>query len=153
MLYKKGARAASLSFNEAQEEALCVGWTDVKSKRINSSRYILRFTPRRAGSDWSISNIRRAERMINAGRMTEAGLKKVAEAHQNGQWEAAIKSAQTDLIPTDLHKALRRRKGALAGYQSLKDARKRQILHSLLTAKSQATRQRRIGAIVSEVSD
>ncbi len=153
VLYKKGAREASLSLHEAQEEALCFGWVDVMSKSIDSSRYSLRFTPRRAGSVWSISNIRRVERLINAGLMTEAGFEKVAEAHQSGQWDAVIRSERTDRVPTDLEKALRRRKGALAGYRSLTDSRKRQLLHGLLTAKSQATRQRRIEAIIQEVAE
>jgi uncharacterized protein YdeI (YjbR/CyaY-like superfamily) len=153
VLYKKGAREASLSMDEAQEEALCFGWTDVKSKGIDSSRYSLRFTPRRASSVWSISNIRRVERLIKEGLMADAGLEKVAEARQNGQWDAAIRSEQTDLIPADLEKALRRRKGALAGYRSLTHSRKKQLLHGLLTAKSQATRQRRIEAILREVTE
>lgn len=38
-------------------------------------------------------------------------------------------------------------------YRSLTDSRKRQLLHWLLTAKSQATRQRRIEAILQEVAE
>ena len=153
VLYKKGVREATLTLDEAQEEALCFGWTDVKSKSIDSSRYSLRFTPRKAGSLWSISNIHRVERLIAAGLMTEAGWEKVAEAHQNGQWDAAVRSERTDLVPTDLETALRRRKGALAAYKSLTDSRKKQLLHRLLTAKSPATRQRRVEAIVQEVAE
>ena len=151
VLHKKGEQATLLSFEEAQAEALCFGWTDVKSKSIDDSRYALRFTPRRAGSVWSLSNIRRVETLIADGRMTEAGLTRVAEAQQNGQWEAGIRSEQTELIPSDLEKALRRRKGALAGYRSLPHSRKKQLLHSLFTSKSEATRQRRIDAIVQEI--
>ncbi len=153
VLYKKGARKAPLTLDEAQEEALCFGWTDVKSKSIDDSRYSLRFTPRRAGSNWSLSNIRRVEKLIAAGLMAKAGLEKVAEAHQNGQWDAAIMSERTRVIPTDLEEALRRRKGALAAYKSLSNSRKKQLLHGLLTAKNQATRQRRIQAIVQEVAE
>ncbi|MGH9839726.1 MAG: YdeI/OmpD-associated family protein [Blastocatellia bacterium] len=85
--------------------------------------------------------------------MTEAGLKKVAEAHQNGQWDAAIRIEQTDVIPTDLEKVLRRRKGALAGYRRLTHSRKRQILRWPLASKSQVTRQRRVEAVVQEVAE
>jgi uncharacterized protein YdeI (YjbR/CyaY-like superfamily) len=152
VLYKKGARESALSFEEAQDEALCFGWTDVKSKGIDGARYSLRFTPRRAGSQWSMSNIRRVEQLIQEGRMTETGLEKIVEAQHNGQWEVAIRSEQTDMIPADLEEALQRRKGALAGYRSLTHSRKRQLLRGLYTAKSQATRQRRIQAIVQEVA-
>ena len=152
ILYKKGAHTASLSFEEAQAEALCFGWTDVKSKNIDHSRYALRFTPRRANSVWSMTNIRRVETLIAAGRMTAAGLAKVTEAQHNGQWEAGIKSEQTDHIPADLEKALHRSKGALDRYKNLPHSRKKQLLRGLLTAKSGASRQRRIAAIVQEVS-
>lgn len=152
VLHKKGAGEASLTLDEAVEEALRFGWIDGLLKSLDSSRYSLRFSPRRAGSVWSISNIRRAEKLIDEGLMTEAGLAKITEAQQNGQWEAAIQRERTDVIPADLEKALRRRKGALAGYRSLADSRKKQLLHWLLTARSQTTRQRRIEAIVREVA-
>ena len=152
VLYKKGTRTPSLALAEAQEEALCFGWIDHISRSIDGSRYSLRFTPRRAGSIWSITNIRRVRRLIEAGLMTEAGLQKVREAQQNGQWEAAIAREQTDLLPTDLEKALRRRKGALAAYRRLNNSRKKQLLHWLLTAKSQETRRRRLEAIIREVA-
>ena len=62
----------------AQEEALCFGWIDHRNKSLDSSRFLL----------WSNTNIRRVERLIQAGRMTEAGLEMVVEAKRNGQWAA-----------------------------------------------------------------
>jgi uncharacterized protein YdeI (YjbR/CyaY-like superfamily) len=151
VIYKRGPRKACLSLNDAQEEALCFGWVDVKNKRLDEDRYSLLFSPRRAGSSWSISNIQRVEQLIKAGQMTDAGLAKVTEAQANGQWAIALRIEQTDLIPPELDHALRKRRGALLGYRSLTHSRKRQILRWLLTAKSQVTRQRRIDAIVQEV--
>lgn len=153
VLYKKGAREVALSLDEAVEEALCYGWIDGKAMSFDHSRYTLRFTPRKPGSMWSISNIRRVEKLIGEDRMTEAGLEKVVEAQQNGQWDVAIRIEQTDLIPDELEKALRREKGALAAYRKLAHSRKKQLLHWLLTAKMEDTRQRRIAAIVEEVSE
>ena len=152
VLYKKSAMQGSLSIDEAQEEALCFGWIDHLSRTLDNSRFLLRFTPRRAGSVWSITNIRRVERLIEAGLMTEAGAEKIADARQNGQWDAAIARERTDLIPADLQKALRRRKGALAGYRAMTDSRKKQFVHWLLTARNEATRKRRLEAIVKEAT-
>ena len=152
VLYKKSARPSSLSIGEAQEEALCFGWIDHLSRSLDASRFLLRFTPRRSGSIWSITNINRVERLIKDGLMTKAGLEKVTEAKQNGQWQAAIAREKTDLLPEDLAKALRKQKGALAGFRGLANSRKKQLLHWLLTAKSQATRQRRLEAIVREAA-
>ena len=152
VLYKKGSRPHSLSIGEAQEEALCFGWIDHLSKTLDASRFLLRFTPRKAGSIWSMTNIRRVRRLTRMGLMTKAGLEKVAEARRNGQWKAAIARERTDLIPADLGKALRKRKGALAGYRALTSSRKKQLVHWLLTAKNEATRKRRLEAILEEAA-
>ena len=153
VIFKKGVREESLTLDEAIEEALCFGWIDGKLKSLDAEKYSLRFSPRKADSIWSISNIHRVEMLIKLGLMTDAGLEKVAQAHLSGQWEAAIRREQTDVIPEDLEKALRRRKGAIAAYRSLTDSRKKQLLHLLFTAKRPETRQRRIAAIVNEVVD
>ena len=151
VLYKKGVREAALSLDEAVKEALCFGWIDGKLVSLDEERYSLRFTPRKPNSVWSMSNIRRVEELIGEGLMTEAGLQKVAEARQSGQWEAAIRREEVDVIPPDLEKALRRRKGAIATYRSLPASRKKQLLHWILTAKRSGTRQRRINAILEEL--
>ncbi|NIN67764.1 MAG: hypothetical protein GTO63_24270, partial [Anaerolineae bacterium] len=82
-----------------------------------------------------------------------AGLEKIAEARRSGQWDAAINRERTHVIPPDLEKALRQRKGAIAAYSSLSDSRKKEILHWLFTAKRPETRQRRVEAIVGEVAE
>ena len=58
---------------ELQETALCHGWVDTQTKRIDEGRYAVRFVPRRPGSSWSAKNRRMAARLLQAGRMTEAG--------------------------------------------------------------------------------
>ena len=77
---------------------------------------------------------------------------KIAEAHQSGQWHAAIERERSDVIPQDLQKALRRKKGAIAAYRDMNDSRKKQLLHWLFTARRAETRKRRIEEIVRDVS-
>lgn len=57
-----------------QEAALCHGWVDTQTRRIDAERYAIRFVVRRAGSTWSVRNRRMAERLRDQGRITEAGL-------------------------------------------------------------------------------
>jgi len=152
VLYKKGMREGAMSLDEAVEEALCFGWIDGKLLSMDAEKYSLRFTPRRANSVWSITNIRRVERLMKEGLLTKAGLEKIAAARRSGQWEAAITREQTEVIPADLERALRRVRGAVAAYRSLKDSRKKQLLHWLSLARKEETRRKRIEAIVGEVS-
>jgi uncharacterized protein YdeI (YjbR/CyaY-like superfamily) len=150
--YKKGFQESTLSLDEAVEEALCFGWIDGLLRRLDERRYSLRYTPRRRNSVWSMSNIHRVERLIQQDRMTEAGLAKIAEAKENGQWEAASRREQVEIIPPDLEKALHSRKGAIAAYRALPASRKKQYIYWLQSAKRPATRQSRIEKIVEEVA-
>jgi uncharacterized protein YdeI (YjbR/CyaY-like superfamily) len=152
VIYKKGVREGAMTLNDAVEEALCFGWIDGKLKSLDDEKYSLRFSPRRADSVWSMTNIGRVERLIETGRMTEAGLEKIAQARESGQWQAAIRREQTDVIPPDLEEALRQA-DAVDAYRDLTDSRKKQLLHWLFTAKRPETRQRRVAAIVKEVTD
>lgn len=151
-IYKKGTRKQNLSLDDAVEEALCFGWIDGKLVSLDAERYSLRFTPRKANSVWSIRNIKRIEKLIEEGLMTEAGMEKVNAARRNGQWDAAINREQIDRIPEDLDEALRRRKGSMTGFNELTNSRRKQLLHWLFTAKRSETRQNRIKAIVQEAS-
>jgi uncharacterized protein YdeI (YjbR/CyaY-like superfamily) len=152
VLFKAAYREGQLSLSDAVEEALCFGWIDGKLQPLDSRLYALRFTPRRPGSVWSVTNIARVHRLTKDGRMAPAGLAKVTEARRNGQWQAAQARERTDQPPPDLRMALRRRKGATAGYRLLLQSRKKQLLHLLSTSKRPETRQKRIEAIVAEAA-
>ena len=86
---KKGATTPSVALVPATEEALCFGWIDSAMQPIDDERYALRYTPRRKGSDWSAVNRARAQRLIEEGRMTDAGIAAIEEAIRNGRWESS----------------------------------------------------------------
>jgi len=56
-----------------QEVALCHGWVDTQTKRIDEQRYAIRFVPRRPRSHWSEKNRAMARRLIAEGRLTAEG--------------------------------------------------------------------------------
>ena len=98
-----------------------------------------------------MSNIRRVEKLIEEGKMTDAGKEKIAQAKENGEWEAAIRREQVEKIPKDLEKALRKEKGALSGYRALPDSRKKLFIYWLQSAKRESTKGKRIQKIIEEV--
>lgn len=89
---KVKSKENGVRYDKAVEEAICFGWIDGLMYSIDKDRYILRFTPRRPGSIWSLINRNRAQTLISEGRMTEAGMAKVKEAQSNGRWETAYSS-------------------------------------------------------------
>jgi uncharacterized protein YdeI (YjbR/CyaY-like superfamily) len=74
-IHKKGSDNTSVSLTEAVDQALCFGWIDSKGRRIDDDSYMVRFTPRRAGSNWSSRNITRVEELRAEGLMHEAGIR------------------------------------------------------------------------------
>ena len=71
--YRKATKKPSIDYIEAVEEAICFGWIDGFEKGMDAERYATRFSPRRPKSNWTETNKQRAKRMIDEGRMTEAG--------------------------------------------------------------------------------
>jgi uncharacterized protein YdeI (YjbR/CyaY-like superfamily) len=72
--HKVGSGRRSITWPEAVDEALCVGWIDGIRRRIDDSSYSIRFTPRRKSGIWSAVNIARVAELTAAGRMQPAGL-------------------------------------------------------------------------------
>jgi uncharacterized protein YdeI (YjbR/CyaY-like superfamily) len=72
--YKRDSGRPSVTYHEALDEALSVGWIDGVRKSLTADSYTIRFTPRRTGSYWSRVNTARAEALKAGNRMTPAGL-------------------------------------------------------------------------------
>jgi uncharacterized protein YdeI (YjbR/CyaY-like superfamily) len=151
IIFKKKYRELGLTLDEAVEEALCFGWIDGQLKSLDERRYALRYSPRTRFSTWSMSNIRRVEKLIAQGKMTTAGLQKIDEAKENGEWEAAIQREQVDIIPKELETELQKHPGALSAYQAKSASQKKQYIYWLQKAKREETKQRRVQKIVDEV--
>ena len=84
--HKKSSRKKGATYSEALDEALCFGWIDGVRRSIDADSYMIRFTPRRPKSIWSLVNVRHVERLQKAGKMAEPGLKAFAlrEKHRSG---------------------------------------------------------------------
>jgi uncharacterized protein YdeI (YjbR/CyaY-like superfamily)/Tat protein secretion system quality control protein TatD with DNase activity len=151
VIQKKRSQLEGLSLDEAVEEALCYGWIDGTLRTIDDQRYLLRFSPRRRDSVWSVRNITRVEKLTRAGKMTDEGFSSVREAKESGQWQAALDRERTGEIPPELEAALRRKEGALAAYRDLPASKKKQYLYWLGSAKRERTKRARIEKIVEQL--
>jgi uncharacterized protein YdeI (YjbR/CyaY-like superfamily) len=73
----KASGRQTVTLTELQEVALCHGWVDTQTRRIDAERYAIRFVPRRPGSNWSPTNRELARGLLAEGRMTAAGAAKL----------------------------------------------------------------------------
>ena len=73
--YRKATGKPTMTWSDSVDEALCYGWIDGRANRIDETRYCIRFTPRRPGSNWSDVNIAKADELIRTRKMRAAGRK------------------------------------------------------------------------------
>ena len=148
IFHKKHSGKTGISYDEALEEALCFGWIDGKMQSIDEEKYMIRYSPRKAQSVWSKLNKDRAVRLMEAGRMTDAGLSKIEEAKRNGYWDNAYTNRKVDELPLDLKDALMQDFNAWNNFQRFANSYKNNYIGWINGAKSEETRIRRIAEVV-----
>jgi uncharacterized protein YdeI (YjbR/CyaY-like superfamily) len=147
-LRRKGQAGSTLVYAQAVEVALCFGWIDGQSKRLDDISRVQRFTPRRARSAWSKLNTERAERLIAEGRMRPAGLREVETAREDGRWQRAYDPPSKAEIPKDFLLELRKHKKAAAFFETLNKRNTYSVVYRLQTAKTPETRAKRMRAMI-----
>ncbi len=141
--YKKTAGKERMDYEDIVAEALCFGWIDSKTNKLDEERSMLWLAPRKAGTGWSRSNKERVERLIREGSMTAAGLAKVEAAKQDGSWYA-LDAVEALEIPADLQSALAANPDAEQYFEGFPRSVKRSILEWISNAKQPETRAKRI---------
>lgn len=145
--FKRGSGQPSVSYDEAVEEALCFGWIDSTTRRLDDTRYEQVFTPRKRRSPWSRSNKERVARLVALGLMAPAGLAAVEAAQRDGTW-AMFDGIENLEMPDDLAAALAEHPLAAANFAAFSNAVRQQSLWWIADAKRPETRQRRIARVV-----
>jgi uncharacterized protein YdeI (YjbR/CyaY-like superfamily) len=147
-LAKAGAPQPTLDKPKAIEGALCHGWIDGQIAKLDDHYFLVRFTRRRRGSRWSAVNRSSAQRLIEAGRMSEAGLRQIEAAKADGRWETAYPSQSKAQVPRDLLDALAANPAARQKFSELDSANRFAVIYRVQDAKKADTRARRIAQYV-----
>ena len=137
---KKASGVASLTDDEAVDIGLCYGWISGQRKSLDEVYYLQKYVPRRSGSRWSQVNVRKVEKLIEAGRMQPPGLAEVEAAKADGRWDAAYESQKEATVPPDLAAALAASPAAASTFESLSKTDRYAVILDVVTARSPATR-------------
>ena len=142
---KKGAGLVPFSYQEALDEALCLGWIDSLVRRIDDSTYMRKFTPRKANSVWSARNKERVEQLIQEGRMMPSGHRTIQVAQENGMWDKGIQIPEVDdSLPGALLSAFQKAPLARSHYFALPARAQKQFNIWINMAKQTDTVRRRL---------
>jgi len=146
---KKGGDHSSVSYADALDEALCVGWIDGQKWPLDEHHFLQGFGPRRARSIWSAINRDKATGLIEAGRMQPSGLAEVERARADGRWDAAYAGSKTIEVPEELLAALEANPAAAAFFETLSSQNRYAILFRLHSVKKAETRARNVEKFVA----
>ena len=149
--WRRPTGRASVPYEEAVEEALCVGWVDSSGRVIDEERSIQWFAPRRPRSAWARSNKERVERLIAAGLMLPAGQAAIDEAKANGMW-TLLDDVENLVVPDDLAAALEAVPDAPANWEAFSRSARRAMLEWVVQARRPETRATRIAAIAERAA-
>ncbi len=149
VFHKRHTGRPCVSNDEAVEEAICFGWIDGILRKIDDDRYGRRFTPRRAASKWSALNKRRAVKMIQQGRMTEAGRATLNYSGTDDDYgRTPLRKAEELAVPLYVRQAFLGHPRACKNFNNLAPSYRRMYLRWITAAKTQQTRDRRVAEAV-----
>jgi uncharacterized protein YdeI (YjbR/CyaY-like superfamily) len=149
--YKKGVPKTSITYAESVDEALCFGWIDGLTRRIDDEVYAIRFTPRRPKSNWSAINIAKVGELTAAGRMHPAGLRAFEGRDRRKDAAYSYERAEQEL-PPELAARLKADAAAWNFWQARPPSFRRGAAHWILSAKRPATRERRFNELLASAA-
>jgi uncharacterized protein YdeI (YjbR/CyaY-like superfamily) len=144
---------ATLTWPQSVDEALCFGWIDGKRQRIDNDRYAIRFTPRRPDSHWSAVNIQRVIELQDEGRMQPAGMRAFLLRTESRSKKAAYEQEDFPELSAEQTREFKRNKSAWSFYQKLPAGYRKKVNWHIISAKQEATRERRFQALVAACAD
>lgn len=142
---RKVGTGGGLTYREALDEALCIGWIDGVRRALDAESFSQRFSPRKAKSAWSTVNIKRYQELEAEGRVLPPGRK---------AFEVRVKSRYSfESRPRQLSPALARQFKANAKAWGFFAAQapyyQRTCSFWVMSAKQEETRERRLARLIA----
>jgi uncharacterized protein YdeI (YjbR/CyaY-like superfamily) len=145
--YKKSTGKPSITWPELVDQLLCFGWIDGVRKSLGEESYVIRVTPRKPRSNWSAVNVKRAEDLVKLGLMHESGLKVFRDRDVKKTNRYSFEREQVQLAPA-MEKRFRTNPRAWEFFQKQPPGYRRTILWWIMSAKQEATREKRLGIAI-----
>jgi uncharacterized protein YdeI (YjbR/CyaY-like superfamily) len=147
--HRKATGKPTISWSNAVDEALCVGWIDGIRKRIDEASSAQRFTPRRKASNWSAINVDKVAALTAEGRMRPAGLAAFEARSELKTGVYSYEQAEA-LFSTDELGRFRAVPAAWADWERRAPSYRKAVTFWVTSAKGADTRARRLEALIAD---
>jgi len=148
--HKVGTGRPSITWPQSVDEALCVGWIDGIRKRLDDESYVIRFTPRKPGSIWSVVNIRRMGELEAEGRVLPAGAAAFAKRRDDKSALYSYERKQTAELPDEYARRFQANTAAWEFFQRQPPWYRRTATHWVISAKKEETREKRLATLIDD---
>jgi uncharacterized protein YdeI (YjbR/CyaY-like superfamily) len=148
--HKKGSGRPSITWPESVDQALCFGWIDGVRRRIDDASYSIRFTPRKARSNWSAVNVKRVAELNEQGLMRPAGSAAFERRSDDKTAIYAYEQGKAATLDPEQERRFRADAQAWAWFQAQPPSYRRTATYWVVSAKKPETRQRRLERLIED---
>lgn len=145
--YKVGLGKTCMTWSESVDQALCFGWIDGVRRKIDEESYCNRFTPRRAGSNWSAVNIAKVAELTAKGLMKNAGIAAYEKRKESRSGVYAYEN-EAKQLSDDYEKRFKSNETAWNFFEKQANWYKKQMIGWVMTAKQESTRDKRLEKLI-----
>jgi uncharacterized protein YdeI (YjbR/CyaY-like superfamily) len=147
--YSLRASKKGITYKQALDEALCAGWIDGLRKNFDEESYTIRFTPRKAKSNWSAINIARVEELKAQGLMKPAGLAAYEKREEKRSRIYSYENQPKALDPAS-QKRFKANPKAWAFFTAQRPSYQRLTAFWVLDAVKEETRAKRLQTLIND---
>lgn len=147
--YRRGVDKPSTTWAQAVEEALCFGWIDGITFRVDDEVTANRFTPRRPTSNWSAVNIAKVAELRAAGRMRPAGIRAFEGRDRRKDLRYSYEQPSQDLPPEWIER-FKADAEAWTYWERQPPSYRNVAVHWVMSAVRPETRERRLATLIEE---
>jgi uncharacterized protein YdeI (YjbR/CyaY-like superfamily) len=150
--YKKATGKPSVTWSEAVDEALCVGWIDSVRYSLDGERSAQRFTPRRKGSNWSAVNIAKVAELTKQGRMRAAGIAAFEARRPERSGVYSYEQRHQARLDPDEEARFRAEEAAWTWFEKQAPSFRTAAVWWVTSAKRPETRARRLATLIEDAA-
>jgi uncharacterized protein YdeI (YjbR/CyaY-like superfamily) len=148
--YKKHTGKPIIYNKDSMKEAICFGWIDTTTRRVDEDRFGITYVKRNKNSKWSKNTLSYGKELFEKGLMSPFGIKMYKEGLAKKPHDEGI--PDNPRVPKYLKKELEKEQ-VLENFKKIALSYKRTLLRWLLRAKQDKTRKKRMKLILQSLKN